>query len=149
MRRHALILLVSTLAVVGCFGRDADGSAGTGAGDGGVTVTDGQTSREARGITIFGSVTMGPMCAVVTRESCPDEFLEGAELVLVDAAGDEVGRVVSNRDGRFALSLIPGEEYTIVPQPVEGLAAPRRSGLRIEGDGDPVDIVLRYDTGLR
>jgi hypothetical protein len=101
---------------------------------------------------VFGTVTAGPTCPVVTDPpdpSCADRPVEGAVLVVTTLAGVEVDRTTSDAEGRFALSLPPGT-YRLDPQPVEGLmgtAAPVE--FTVEPGAPVLALVIGYDTGIR
>ncbi|MGZ5384001.1 MAG: carboxypeptidase-like regulatory domain-containing protein [Acidimicrobiia bacterium] len=101
--------------------------------------------------TIAGLAQAGPTCPVQTDPpdpACADRPVAGAVLLVLDRAGHEVDRAVTNPDGRFSIPLPPGT-YRIVPQPVEGLL----------GTADPLEVqvvaagtesvTLGYDTGIR
>jgi len=104
------------------------------------------------GSGIAGTVTAGPTCPVVTDPpdpSCADRPVEGAVLVVTTLSGAEVGRVASDAEGRFAISLAPGT-YRLEPQPVEGLmgtAAPIE--FTVEPGAPALDLLVAYDTGIR
>jgi hypothetical protein len=101
---------------------------------------------------VSGTVTAGPTCPVVTDPpdpACADRPVAGAVLVVTDLAGVEVGRMTSDGDGSFALSLAPGA-YRIEPQPVDGLmgtAAPVEFFV-VFGE-PPTEVAIGYDTGIR
>jgi hypothetical protein len=101
---------------------------------------------------VSGTVTAGPTCPVVTDPpdpACADRPVAGAVLVVTDLAGVEVGRMTSDGDGTFALSLAPGA-YRIEPQPVDGLmgtAAPVEFFV-VLGE-PPSEVAIGYDTGIR
>jgi hypothetical protein len=106
----------------------------------------------ATGQAITGIVTAGPVCPVVTDPpdpSCEDRPVAGAEIVVRNAAGDEVGRARTADDGTFSVSLAAGS-YELVPQPVEGLmgtAAPVEVTVEEGVPGERIEI--SYDTGIR
>jgi hypothetical protein len=95
-----------------------------------------------------GRVWIGPMCPVVVAGTeCPDQPY-AAELDVADEGGDIVTTVRSGEDGRYRVSLAPGE-YTLIPRsPAAGLPF-----------ADPIPIVLaagettvvdvHYDSGIR
>jgi hypothetical protein len=101
--------------------------------------------------TLRGVALAGPTCPVVTDPpdpACDDRPVIGAQIVILDAAGNEVARVTTGDDGTFAVALAPGR-YRVVPQAVEGLmgtAAPLEVVLA-EGENEP--IAVSYDTGIR
>lgn len=101
---------------------------------------------------LSGIVQAGPTCPVVRDPpdpACEDRPVAGAEIVVVDAQGQEVSRTTSDADGAFTFGLAAGE-YQLVPQPVEGLlgtASPIAVVVVDGADIEPVTIV--YDTGIR
>ena len=100
---------------------------------------------------VSGVVVAGPTCPVVTdppQSGCDDRPVSGARLVLVNDAGDEVAAVTSGTDGRFEVELPPGR-YELRPGPVDGLmgiAPPMDVTVQI---GQPAEVTLSYDTGIR
>jgi carboxypeptidase family protein len=101
--------------------------------------------------TLRGLALAGPTCPVVTDPpdpACDDRPVAGAEIVVRDAEGNEVARVTTGDDGRFAAVLAPGR-YEVIPQAVEGLmgtAAPIEVEL---AEGENAPITVSYDTGIR
>ena len=104
-----------------------------------------------RGV-VSGTAVSGPSCPVVTEPpdpACDDRPVAGAEIVIVDMAGEVVASATTAADGTFSV-VVPAGEYRLVPQPVEGLM----------GTAEPVEIVvaaglevgpleISYDTGIR
>jgi hypothetical protein len=74
--------------------------------------------------------------------------VSGAVIVARDAAGHEAGRAVSDANGAYLLPLPPGT-YEIVPQAVEGLMGVAPSESVTVTAGDPLQLDLHYDTGIR
>lgn len=101
------------------------------------------------GSGIRGTVTAGPTCPVVSANdpSCDDRPIAGATVLVLDAAGREVARVVTDADGRYAVAL-PAGPYVVEPQPVEGFLRMAEPVPVTVGDGF-VAIDLAYDTGIR
>jgi hypothetical protein len=128
-RTFALVLAIATL-VAACQ-QPADGGSTT---------------------MLTGMVLAGPTCPVVREPpdpACEDRPVAGAEIVAVDAQGQEVAAASSDAEGEFSLAL-PAGEYQLVPQPVEGLlgTASPMTIMVVEGTAlEPVTIV--YDTGIR
>ena len=101
---------------------------------------------------VTGTAVSGPSCPVVTEPpdpACDDRPVAGAEIVIVDVAGDVVASATTEADGTFSV-VVPAGEYRLVPRPVEGLM----------GTAEPVEIVvaaglevgpleISYDTGIR
>lgn len=101
--------------------------------------------------TLRGAALAGPTCPVVRDPpdpACDDRPVAGAELRIEDAGGAEVTRLTTDAGGRFEVSLAPGA-YTLVPQPVDGLmgTAPPQS-FEIAA-GEPTELIVTYDTGIR
>ena len=98
---------------------------------------------------VEGRVHAGPTCPTMSdppAPGCEDQPVGGAHLVILDPSGGRVTEVVTDTSGRFAVEL-PGGEYTLVPQPVEGLlgTAPEQE-FAVPG-ADELDVA--YDTGIR
>jgi hypothetical protein len=128
MRRTIAVLVLASVGLVGC-----------------------QPPGQAPGAVVSGTAVSGPSCPVVTEPpdpACDDRPVAGAEMVIVDEAGNEVARVRTDGDGRFSVELEAGE-YLLIPQPVEGLrGTPLEVGLAV--DETDVDVgLISYDTGIR
>jgi hypothetical protein len=101
------------------------------------------------GSGVEGTVTIGPMCPVVTEDTpCPDEPYE-ATIVVEDESGDEVTTARSGEDGRFRVSLAPGT-YTLVPQSPDAGGPPFAEEQRVEVlEGAYTHVSVSYDSGIR
>ena len=94
----------------------------------------------------------GPTCPVVSDPpdpECADRPVDGAEIIVQRADGEEVARITTDADGEARLAIESGR-YLLVPQPVDGLlgtAAPLEVTVREGTETDPVTIA--YDTGIR
>jgi hypothetical protein len=101
---------------------------------------------------VSGRVLAGPTCPVARDPpdpACADRPVAGAEIVAVDARGQEVARASTDAEGGFTLSL-PAGEYQLVPQPVEGLLGTASPTAIVVVDGAPLDpVTIVYDTGIR
>lgn len=103
------------------------------------------------GVEVPIQVVAGPVCPVVTDPpdpSCADRPVAGAELAVIDAGGEEVARVTTDRQGRATLSL-PAGAYTVRPQPVEGLMGTPSEIDLVVAAGSPTPLVIAYETGIR
>lgn len=93
----------------------------------------------------------GPVCPVEMDPpdpACAPKAVSGAVVRILDAAGDEIGRAQLDARG-FAFLDLPGGDYVLEAQPVEGLLGTPEA-LRVtvvDGAGTPVE--LEYDTGIR
>jgi hypothetical protein len=102
--------------------------------------------------TIHVVAVAGPTCPVESEPpdpECADRPVDGAEIIVQRADGDEVARITTDADGEARLAVESGS-YLLVPQPVEGLlgtAAPVEVTVREGADPEPVTIA--YDTGIR
>ena len=109
-------------------------------------------SCERTGGTVTGVVLAGPTCPVVQEPpdpACDDRPVAGAEIVVIDANGDEVARAQTDDAGAFQVAL-PAGEYQLVPQPVEGLfGTPAALALVVRDHEDSGPLTILYDTGIR
>jgi hypothetical protein len=98
-----------------------------------------------------GTVTAGPTCPVETvppDPACAERPVAGAVLVFTGADGTEVARATSAADGTFTIELAPGA-YQLTAQPVEGLmGTPAPMDVEVEA-GQPTELHVSYDTGIR
>jgi hypothetical protein len=123
------------LVVAACTGPPGSSAAGT-------------TTR-----SVAGRATAGPVCPVERNPpdpACAARPVAGAVLVIKDAAsGREVGRVTTDRDGRFSIALAPGA-YRLLPEPVSGLmggGSPLEFRVDVGRSTPPLEV--SYDTGIR
>jgi hypothetical protein len=97
------------------------------------------------------SLIAGPVCPVELNPpdpNCGPRPVVNAEVIVYDAAGQQVASGTSAADGSIALQLPPGAYYA-VPQPVEGMLV-QAAPLAFAGvGGDDVTLVFGYDTGIR
>lgn len=101
------------------------------------------------GTGIQGRVLAGPTCPVVTLNdpSCNDRPVAGATILVLNANGTEVARVLTDAGGNYAVALPPGP-YTIEPQPVEGFMHLAEPVAVTVGDGI-ASVDIAFDTGIR
>jgi hypothetical protein len=98
---------------------------------------------------IEGTVTIGPICPVVTEESpCPDQPFQ-AEIFVLDEEFNVVLSFKSGRDGTFRVDLAPGA-YRVVPLAPNGDLPP----IAPEQDvvvraGGYTHVAIQYDSGIR
>ncbi len=114
------------------------------------TTTDSTVPPDVEGVRVVGVVLAGPTCPVAQSPpdpACDDQPVAGAVLVITDVDGKEVGRVESNREGRF-ITRLPAGVYVLQPQPVDGLlgTAPPQEFVV---ESEPIELVIGYDTGIR
>jgi len=111
------------------------------------TLTPAGTSTLDTGVR--GMVVAGPTCPVERpNESACVRPVSGATILALDSARREAGRAVSDSSGSYFLRLPPGT-YQIVPQAVSGLMGVAPATAVTVTDGAPLQLDLRYDTGIR
>ena len=101
------------------------------------------------GTGIGGVAVAGPTCPVERPgdSACQPHPVEGAVIVVTDAAREEVGQATTDADGRFFVAL-PAGRYLVTAGDVEGLPNPPASMEVTVSDGEAT-IELTYDTGIR
>jgi len=112
------------------------------------TTTTPSTATATATSGIEGQVLLGPICPV-EREGVPCEEPYEATIVVWDAGRTQ--RVLifdSDDDGRFHVSLSPGEYYIEPQGDQEGLPRPEPQPVTVPADTF-VSVTLRYDTGIR
>jgi hypothetical protein len=100
---------------------------------------------------IRGTVILGPTCATGESpgayEPVPCLTPYAAELVIIDRDNVVAARVSAGADGRFEVTLAPGE-YVVTPQSSDSF--PNAQPLPVEvTPGDYVEVQINYDTGIR
>ncbi len=101
------------------------------------------------GTGIQGRVLAGPTCPVVTLNdpSCNDRPVVGATILVLDARGTEVARLLTDAGGNYSVAL-PAGQYTIEPQPVDGFMHQAEPVAVTVGAG-VASVDIAYDTGIR
>lgn len=101
---------------------------------------------------LTGTATAGPVCPVERTPpdpSCEPRPVAGATLIVQDAAGHTVARLLTDASGHFDAHL-PAGRYRLVPQPVEGLMGVAPAVDFAIGPGSPAAALdVSYDTGIR
>ncbi|MGI8516874.1 MAG: carboxypeptidase-like regulatory domain-containing protein [Acidimicrobiia bacterium] len=100
---------------------------------------------------VSGVALAGPTCPVETDPpdpACAPRPVVGAVIDALDSSDAIKSSTTTDEDGAFTLAL-PQGDFTIVPQPAEGvMGAP--SPVEITVVDGPIDLgVLAYDTGIR
>jgi Carboxypeptidase regulatory-like domain len=96
---------------------------------------------------IEGKVVLGPMCPVETQDSpCPAKPL-AADVVVSTVDGEKVAGVRSGGDGRFRVSVPPGD-YLITVEKLEGIQFVKPLPVTVQ-DGAFVDVTVSVDSGIR
>jgi hypothetical protein len=100
---------------------------------------------------IAGVALAGPVCPVETVPPDPDcaaRPVAGAVVLIRQAGGSEVARVVTAADGSF-FAEIPAGDYVVEPQPIEGMMGTAGAVDVTVGEGLAAQVQLDYDTGIR
>ena len=99
---------------------------------------------------VEGVVSAGPTCPVERPgdSACQPRAVDGAVLVITDAGGSEVLRVTTDASGLFGVAIKPGD-YTLTPQPVEGLMGTAAPVSFTVTNGSETYLEVGYDTGIR
>ena len=104
------------------------------------------------GQTGIGGVALaGPGCPVESvppDPGCAPRPVDAATIVIRDVAGAAVARAVTDADGSF-FAAVPAGDYTLEPQPVEGLMGTAGTQLVTVKDGIAAAVQVDYDTGIR
>ena len=100
-----------------------------------------------RGSGIEGQVLLGPTCPVVQEgQDCPDQPYQ-ATLTVTSQNGVQVAQFQSDEQGRFRVSLVPGE-YILHPESSNGIPFAGDQSFTVE-TGRYTQITLHYDSGIR
>jgi len=100
---------------------------------------------------IQGQVLLGPQCPVVREGSpCPDRPYQATIVVWNASRTEKSTTFVTDEQGRFRISLPPGDYY-IDPQPASGgrplpRAVPQTVTVSLD---EFVDLTIHYDSGIR
>lgn len=107
--------------------------------------------QEVAGGGIAGEVVLGPSCPVMgpgMEEECADKGYQTTLVVKTKDEKREVARVRSGADGRFRVTLAPGE-YSVGPLPGAGqLPVCKMQFVTVE-PGQFAPIAIHCDTGIR
>jgi hypothetical protein len=100
-----------------------------------------------RGSGIEGQVLLGPICPVVQQgQECPDQPYP-ATLTVTDRNGILLTQFQTDEQGRFQVSLVPGE-YILHPESPNGLPFAGDQSFVVE-TGRYIQITVHYDSGIR
>lgn len=111
----------------------------------------GGSTRAAPEYGVTGDAHAGPVCPVQQDPpdpACADRPVADALLLVVDASGASVAEVRTDADGHFE-TMLPAGNYTLVPQPVEGLLGTAQPQTFSTGRGLAPELDVAYDTGIR
>ncbi len=100
-----------------------------------------------RGSGIEGQVLLGPMCPVLQeRQDCPDRAYQ-ATLTVLNRDGLLITQFQTDDQGRFNISLVPGE-YILHPESPNGIPFAGDQSFIVE-TGRFTQITVHYDSGIR
>ncbi len=99
---------------------------------------------------IEGQVLIGPICPVMREDApCPDQPFQATIAVWNAERSQKAATFTTDEDGRFRVSLAPGEYY-IEPQPPNPGAPPTPIPQTVTVPPDRfVQITIEYDSGIR
>ena len=106
---------------------------------------------DAKGQGAGGRVSAGPTCPVERPgdPACAPRMVEGAVLVVRDAAGKDIARTTTDASGLFRFGNLAAGDYTLEPQPVEGFMGTAQPMPFTVTDGALTWLDVSYDTGIR
>ena len=98
---------------------------------------------------MYGRVTIGPICPVARAgEACPDRPYQ-ATLKILTASGNTVARIVTNADGTFRITLLPGN-YILRPETPQNQPLSRAQDQQFTVTaGQFTEVSVKYDSGIR
>ncbi len=107
------------------------------------------TAPAPTGSGIEGQVFIGPTCPVVQAgQECPDQPYQ-AVLTVNSLDGRKVTEFQTDGEGRFRISLAPGE-YILHPESPEGMPLPFAAEQTFTVlPGQFTHITVTYDSGIR
>jgi hypothetical protein len=134
MTRLTGLILVALLASTGC---------------GDLTLGPGDTPTVPSGIR--GTVVLGPTCPLEAspgaNEPVPCLTPYAARLVILNAENAVVDGVTSGADGRFEVTLPPGD-YVIAPESGDPYPIAQPLPVTVIA-GQYIEVEVNYDTGIR
>ena len=100
-----------------------------------------------RGSGLEGQVLLGPMCPVIqSGQECPDQPYQ-ATLTVKSLDGLQITQFQTDAQGRFQVSLVPGQ-YILHPESPDGLPFADDQSFSVE-TGRYTQITVHYDSGIR
>jgi hypothetical protein len=110
----------------------------------------GASSMEDLDSGIVGVVLLGPQCPVVQEGSpCPDEPIAADVVVTDTASGREVASARSGEDGRFRISVPPGQ-YVVQASTESTGGPPTAKPVNVTVEPHQfTEVTVPVDTGIR
>ena len=100
-----------------------------------------------RGSGIEGQVFIGPMCVAEQQgKECPDQPYQ-ATLTVNSLNGVQIAQFQTDEQGRFQVSLVPGQ-YILRPESPNGIPFASDQTFLVEM-GHYTQITVYYDSGIR
>jgi hypothetical protein len=100
-----------------------------------------------KGNGIEGQVLIGPMCPVVQQgQECPDQPYR-ATLTVNTPNGVQIAQIKTDEQGRFKLTLVPGE-YILHPESPNGIPSAADQPV-VVSSGQYTQLTIHYDSGIR
>jgi len=100
-----------------------------------------------RGSGIEGQVFIGPMCPAEQQgQACPDQPYQ-ATLTVNSLNGAQIAQFQTDEQGRFLVSLVPGQ-YILHPESPNGIPFASDQTFLVE-TGRYSQITVYYDSGIR
>lgn len=100
-----------------------------------------------RGSGIEGQVLLGPMCPAEQQgQECPDQPYQ-ATLTVRSPNGLQVAQFQTDEQGRFTVSLVPGQ-YILHPESPNGIPFASDQSFLVE-TGQYTQLTVHYDSGIR
>jgi hypothetical protein len=100
-----------------------------------------------RGSGLEGQVLLGPMCPVAqSGQECPDQPYQ-ATLTVKSLDGLQIIQFQTDAQGRFLVSLVPGQ-YILHPESPDGIPFAEDQSFSVE-TGRYTQITVHYDSGIR
>jgi hypothetical protein len=98
---------------------------------------------------VKGQALIGPMCPVMQTESpCPDQPYQ-TTLIVLTLEGQEVTRIQTDTEGKFAVNLPPGE-YILHPYIPAARPVPSAPDVPFTVVPDQfTNIIVTFDSGIR
>jgi Prealbumin-like fold domain len=103
----------------------------------------------SQGSGVKGQVLIGPACPVMRVEDpCPDQPYQ-AKITVYSLNGQEVTRFETDKDGKFAVNLPPGD-YILHPKSPDGRPIPSAEDVEFTVlPNEFTEVIVNFDSGIR
>ncbi len=107
------------------------------------------TASATRG-TVMGVVVAGPACPVErVNQPCPPKPVPNREVLVETPGGVVVAQVVTDQNGKFAVTLSPGTYLLKVPTQANAFPIQRKPQTVTVAAGQTVQVQVMLDSGIR